>query len=221
MAKNKENNAPVAITPENIVDQRKAGNILTPELKKLMDEQNQKEKDEKIVRETRRRITFIGYKFDSGMVELKKIRAMDNLALYNTRQQGRLMRFLTGFTVTEQILNEFVAKTEDDVLMLEKVDLKKAAIILLVPSTDKDGKTTRTEQEFKVGDVVPAVIDYVEFDEGLEKLSKNLVEHQRKIEEQYLSDMNVIKKAAGEYWSEDWRYAVRIITGNGANVPRW
>lgn len=221
MAKNKENNAPVAITPENIVDQRKAGNILTPELKKLMDEQNQKEKDEKIVRETKRRITFIGYKFDSGMVELKKMRAMDDLALYNTRQQGRLMRFLTGFTVTEQVLNEFAAKTEDDVLGIEKVDTKKAVIILLVPSTDKDGKATRAEQEFKVGDTVPAVIDYIEFDEGLEKLRKNLTERQKKIEEQYRSDMDVIKKAAGEYWSEDWRYAARIITGDGAQQSRW
>ena len=63
MAKeNKKSEAPVAITPENIVDQRKAGNILTPELKKIMDEQTQKEKDEKVIRETKRRIAFIGFK---------------------------------------------------------------------------------------------------------------------------------------------------------------
>ena len=210
----------VAITPENIIDQRKAGNLLTPELKKMMDEQTQKEKDDKIVRETKRRINYIGFRFDSGMIELKKMRAMDDLALYNTRQQGRLMRFLTGFDVTEQIVNEFAAKTEDDVLQLEKVD--KNALVLLVPETGKDGKTTRKEVTFKVGDSVPAIIDYNEFDDGLEKLQKNLQERQNKIEKQYKDDMLVIKKAAGEYWRDDWMYAARIITSSGmSDGSRW
>ena len=220
MAKNNNPSASVALTPENVVEQVKAGNRMTPELKKLMDEKNKKEKDEKIIRETNRRIEFIGFKFNSGLVELKKMRAMDNLALYNTRQQGRLMRFLTGFVIDEQILNEFAAKTEDDVLCLEKV--KDGKLIILVPETDKDGKTVRKETTFKVGDEVPAIIDYNEFDDGLEKLQKNLRERQEKIEKQYSEDMLVIKKAAGEYWRDDWMYAARVITGNGATeCRRW
>ena len=220
MAKDKKNEAPVALTPENVVEQIKAGNRMTPELKKLMDEQKQKEKDEKILRETSRRIEFIGFKFNSGLVELKKMRAMDDLALYNTRQQGRLMRFLTGFVVTEQIVEEFAAKTEDDVLQLEKVE--KDTLIILMPETDKDGKTTRKETTFKIGGEVPAVIDYNEFDDGLEKLQKNLRDRQEKIEKQYNEDMLVIKKAAGEYWRDDWMYAARVITGRGQEGgSRW
>lgn len=215
----KKNETPVVITPENIVDQRKAGNILTPDLKKIMDEQTKKEKDEKVIRETKRRITFIGFKFDSGMVELKKMRAMDDLALYNTRQQGRLMRFLTGFVVTEQIINEFAGKTEDDVLQLEKVE--KDTLVLQIPEIGKDGKTTRKETTFKVGDEVPAIIDYNEFDDGLEKLQKNLRDRQDKIEKQYNEDMLVIKKAAGEYWRDDWMYAARIITSTGISKDRY
>ena len=218
MAKNNNASAPVALTPENVVEQVKAGNRMTPELKKLMDEKNKKEKDEKIIRETNRRIEFIGFKFNSGMVELKKMRAMDDLALYNTRQQGRLMRFLAGFVATEQIVNEFAAKTEDDVLCLEKV--KDGKLIILVPETDDKGKTTRKEVTFKVGDEVPAIIDYNEFDDGLEKLQKNLRERQEKIEKQYNEDMLVIKKAAGEYWCDDWMYAARVITGSGATEGR-
>lgn len=218
MAKNNNASAPVALTPENVVEQVKAGNRMTPELKKLLDEKKQKEKDEKIIRETNRRIEFIGFKFNSGLVELKKMRAMDDLALYNTRQQGRLMRFLTGFVASEQIINEFAAKTEDDVLCLEKV--KDGKLIILVPETDKDGKTTRKEVTFKAGDEVPAIIDYNEFDDGLEKLQKNLRERQEKIEKQYNEDMLVIKKAAGEYWRDDWMYAARVITGNGATNGR-
>lgn len=218
MAKNNNASAPVALTPENVVEQVKAGNRMTPELKKLLDEKKKKEKDEKIIRETNRRIEFIGFKFNSGLVELKKMRAMDDLALYNTRQQGRLMRFLTGFVATEQIINEFAAKTEDDVLCLENV--KEGKLIILVPETDGEGKTTRKEVTFKVGDEVPAIIDYNEFDDGLEKLQKNLRERQEKIEKQYNEDMLVIKKAAGEYWRDDWMYAARVITGNGATNGR-
>lgn len=220
MAKNNNASAPVALTPENVVEQVKAGNRMTPELKKLLDEKKKKEKDEKIIRETNRRIEFIGFKFNSGLVELKKMRAMDDLALYNTRQQGRLMRFLTGFVATEQIINEFAAKTEDDVLCLENVNVKEGKLIILVPETDGEGKTTRKEVTFKVGDEVPAIIDYNEFDDGLEKLQKNLRERQEKIEKQYNEDMLVIKKAAGEYWRDDWMYAARVITGNGATNGR-
>jgi hypothetical protein len=155
------------------------------------------------------------------MVELKKMRAMDDLALYNTRQQGRLMRFLTGFTLTDQIVNEFAAKTEDDVLKLEKVDAKAHTLILMVPEADKDGKISRVEKTFKAGEEVPAIIDYMEFDDGLDVLQKNLKERQDKIEKQYKDDMLVIKKAAGEYWRDDWQYAARIITGDGAQSSRW
>lgn len=219
MAKETKNAAEeVMITPENIVEQRKAGNRLTPELKKLMDEKNQKEKDDKIIRETNRRISYIGFKFDSGMIELKKMRAMNDLALYNTRQQGRLMRFLTGFTLTEQILKEYAAKTEDDVLKLEKVE--KDVLILMIPEQDKDGKTIRKETKFKVGDEIPAIIDYNDFDDGLEALQKNLKERQDKIEKQYNEDMLVIKKAAGEYWRDDWMYSARVITSTGAEGIR-
>jgi hypothetical protein len=143
---------------------------------------------------------------------------MDDLALYNTRQQGRLMRFLTGFVATEQIINEFAAKTEDDVLKLEKVE--KGALILLVPEVNKEGKITRSEKTFKVGDEVPAIIDYNDFDDGLEALQKNLKERQDKIEKQYQSDMLVIKKAAGEYWRDDWMYRVRVVSGDGVSDGR-
>jgi hypothetical protein len=218
MAKDNKTQEPVVLTPDNIVEQRKAGNILTPELRKKMEEDNKKEKDEKIIRETNRRISYIGFKHDSGLIELKKMRAMDDLALYNTRQQGRLMRFITGFTLTDQVLHEYAEKTADDVLQLEKVE--KDTLVLLVPESDKNGKVTRKETKFKVGDDVPAIIDYNEFDDGLEKLQKNLRERQEKIEKQYNEDMLVIKKAAGEYWRDDWMYNVRVVSGTGASTDR-
>lgn len=221
MAKEKKETTPVVITPENIVEQRMAGNILTPELRKKMEEENKEQKDKNIIRETNRRISYIGFRFDSGMVELKRMRAMEGLALYNTRQQGRLMRFLTGFVATEQIISEYAAKTEDDVLKLEKADVKAGTITILIPETDKNGKVTTKEMTFKAGDEVPAVIDYFKFDEGLEILKKNIKDRQDAIEKQYVDDMTIIKKAAGEYWQEDWRYAVRVISSTGAKESRY
>ena len=215
MAKETKNVESVEITPENIVEQRKAGNILTPELKKLMDEKNKKEKDDKIIRETNRRCTYIGFKVDSGILEQKKMKANWELSKYNTTQLDRLMRMVAGFVVTAATI-EHAKHYEDDVLKLEKVDKDKNTLIILVPETDKDGKIVRKEKTFKVGDEVPAVIDYAEFDDGTEVLYKNLVERQKKIDEQYKKDVTDIKKAAGEYWSDDWMYNARVVSADGS-----
>lgn len=215
MGKETKNVESVEITPENIVEQRKAGNILTPELKKLMDEKNKKEKDDKIIRETNRRCTYIGFKVDSGILEQKKMKANWELSKYNTTQLDRLMRMVAGFVVTAATI-EHAKHYEDDVLKLEKVDKDKNTLIISVPETDKDGKIVRKEKTFKVGDEVPAVIDYAEFDDGTEVLYKNLVDRQKKIDEQYKKDVTDIKKAAGEYWSDDWMYNARVVSADGS-----
>ena len=215
MAEKTKNVESVEITPENIVEQRKAGNILTPELKKLMDEKNKKEKDDKIIRETNRRCTYIGFKVDSGILEQKKMKANWELSKYNTTQLDRLMRMVAGFVVTAATI-EHAKHYEDDVLKLEKVDKDKNTLIILVPETGKDGKIVRKEKTFKVGDEVPAVIDYAEFDDGTEILYKNLVDRQKKIDEQYKKDVTDIKKAAGEYWSDDWMYNARVVSADGS-----
>lgn len=215
MGRETKNVESVEITPENIVEQRKAGNILTPELKKLMDEKNKKEKDDKIIRETNRRCTYIGFKVDSGILEQKKMKANWELSKYNTTQLDRLMRMVAGFVVTAATI-EHAKHYEDDVLKLEKVDKDKNTLIILVPETDKDGKIVRKEKTFKVGDEVPAVIDYAEFDDGTEVLYKNLVDRQKKIDEQYKKDVTDIKKAAGEYWSDDWMYNARVVSADGS-----
>jgi hypothetical protein len=180
-----------------------------------MDEKNKKEKDDKIIRETNRRCTYIGFKVDSGILEQKKMKANWELSKYNTTQLDRLMRMVAGFVVTAATI-EHAKHYEDDVLKLEKVDKDKNTLIILVPETDKDGKIVRKEKTFKVGEEVPAVIDYAEFDDGTEILYKNLVDRQKKIDEQYKKDVTDIKKAAGEYWSDDWMYNARVVSADGS-----
>lgn len=212
MAKENKNNQPVVITAENVIEERQKGNVLTPELRAKMDAEVKEANDKKVIAEVKARTTKIGYMVDLGLVEQRNSKELSKMAGYNTRQLGRLQRFLTGFVVTEQIVTEF-AKTKDNVLELEKLDNEKnpKALIIMVPAAD--GK--REEKTFKVGDTVPAIIDYNEFDDGLIKLKKNLEEMESEARKKYNKELIIIQKAAGEYWREDWRWNMRVVTANG------
>lgn len=216
MAKEKENK-PVSITADNVIEQAKAGNTLTPELKAKMDAELKDEKDKQIVREVKSRYAKIAYNVGIGLVNLRKMRAFEAASLYNMRQQGRLQRFLCGFDVTEQVIEEF-AKTPDDVLELEKLDEKKKVLIIKVLKSD--GKT-REEKEFKVGDHVNAVVDFTEFDKALIKLEENLKKKIREANDVHTEETKVIQQAAGEYWRSDWTYNVRVVGLDGISSRGW
>jgi len=215
MAK-KEEKKPVVLTPENVVEEAKKGNTLTPELREKMEKELKEQKDERILREVKARHAKIGYLVGIGLVNVKKMRGYADVALYNIRQQGRLQRFLCGFEVTEQVVNEF-AKTPDDILELETLDEKKS--ILKIKILKEDGKT-REEKEFKVGDTVPAIIDYTEFDKALVKLEENLSKKTREVDNQHKEDTKVLEQAAGEYWRSDWRYNVHVVGLDGVSNGR-
>jgi hypothetical protein len=215
MAK-KEEKKPVILTPENVVEEAKKGNTLTPELRQKMEEELKEQKDKRILSEVKARHAKIGYLVGIGLINVKKMRAYADTSLYNIRQQGRLQRFLCGFEVTEQVVTEF-AKTPDDVLELEVLDEKKSTLKIKV--LKEDGKT-REEKEFKVGDTVPAIIDYTEFDNALVKLEDNLNKRMKDIDKQYREDSTVLEQAAGEYWRSDWRYNVHVVTNDGLSNRR-
>lgn len=211
MAKEKETNKPVVITVDNVVEEAKKGNTMTADLTAKMKAELKDEKDKRIIREVKSRYAKISYNVGMGLVHVRKSRSRDDIALYNIRQQGRLQRFLCGFEVTEQVMNEF-AKTPDDILELETLDEKKSVLKLKV--FKEDGKT-REEKEFKVGDSVPALIDFTEFDKALVKLNEKLRNKVKEVEDKFKDEVKVIQQAAGEYWRSDWAYDIRIITENG------
>lgn len=206
----------VVLTADNVVEEAKKGNTLTPELKAKMDQELKDEKDKQIIYEVKRRHSKIAYILGMSLVHKRKMNRYNDLSTYNVRQLGRLERFLCGFTVTEQIVNEF-ARTEDDVLALETLDEKKK--VLKIKVLKDDGKT-REEKEFKVGDTVPAVIDFSEFDKGTQKLDENLRKKKQEIENLHVDDVNVIRQAAGDYWCSDWAYNLRIVTMDGLDRAR-
>lgn len=203
MAKDKEkqNNQPAPITVENVVEEAKKGNTITPDLTAKMQEELKDEKDKRIIREVKSRFQKIAYNVAIGLVNVRKARRMEATALYNIRQQGRLQRLLCGFTVTEQVVEEF-AKTPDDILELEVLN-------------EKDKSLTIEEKTFKIGDTVPATIDYTEFDKGLSKLEEKLRSQIKETENLFKDEVKTIQQAAGEYWRSDWVYDIRVVTPDG------
>lgn len=206
---------PVALTAENVVEQAKLGNIMTPEMVEKMNQELKDEKDKETIAETKCRCTKIGYVVSMSLVHKRKSSDYNDMSTYNIRQLGRLQRFLTGFVVTEQIVGEF-ARTPDDVLELETLDEKEKTLTIKMPAAD--GK--REEKKFKVGDTVPAVISYIDFDKGLKELEKKLQEKRNTIENKHRDEVQAIRQAAGEYWRSDWQYNLKIVTMDGLGNAR-
>lgn len=207
MAKEKkeEKKVPTSLTSENVVEQAKLGNTMSLELKEKMEAQLKESKEKQQIGEISMRYQKVAYRINKGLVDLRRSKKQHEIALYNVRQQGRLSRFLTGFTVTEIILNEY-AKTEDDVLKLES--LKDGALVIKVL---KDDGKSREEKSFKLGDNVPAIIDIVDFDEGVSILAKNLRKRIEEADAEHTKNVKVIEAATGDYWNNDWRYDLRTV----------
>lgn len=215
--KTKKETKPVVLTQENVIDQAKAGNIMTTDMVNKMNEELKDEKDKKIIAETKRRYTKIAYVRGMSLVHKRKSSDYDNLSTYNIRQLGRLERFLCGFTVTDIIVDEF-ARTKDDILELEVLDEKKKTLTIQVPIAE--GK--REAKEFKVGDVVPPIISYIEFDTAVEKLEKKLRDKRKEIEDKHVEEVKTIQQAAGEWYCSDWSYNLKIVTMDGfQNARGW
>jgi hypothetical protein len=190
---------------------------MTTDMVNKMNEELKGEKDKQIIAETKRRFTKIAYVCDMSLVHKRKSSDYNNMSTYNIRQLGRLQRFLCGFTVTDIIVDEF-ARTKDDILELEVLDEKKKTLTIQIPV----GEGKREAKEFKVGDVVPPVISYVEFDTAVEKLEKKLREKRNEIEKKHEEEVKIIKQAAGEYYCSDWSCNLKIVTMEGfQNARGW
>lgn len=197
MAKEKQTKE-VILTEENIVVELEKKNRMTTALTKEMLEEIKKEKDDRIRNQVRSRFLKATYQRDLALLQRKYSKKKSEIALYKIRQTGRLVRFLTGFTVDESTLE--YAKTEDDVFKIETLNEKDKTITLVV-----DKKSSKKET-FKVGDEAPATIDVVDYDNLLNDLQAKISEMQSKAEEEHNTNCNKLRLAYGEYWNNDWRW---------------
>lgn len=157
-------------------------------------EEIKKESDENTVREMKARFQKAQYSIESSLLGMRRDKEKAEVSRMRLTVMDRLARLMMGFVVTDEIIAR--AKHHDDTLFgIEKIDVKAKTI-----SITKDGKTTT----YKVGDSVPAVIDYVDYDSMLEKVKKEVADLSEKADKKYDGYNKKLQAKYNNYWNRSW-----------------
>lgn len=157
-------------------------------------EEIKKESDENIVREMKARFQKAQYSIESSLLGMRHDKEKAEVSRMRLTVMDRLARLMMGFVVTDEIIAR--AKHHDDTLFgIEKIDVKAKTI-----SITKDGKATT----YKVGDSVPAVIDYVDYDSMLEKVKKEVADLSEKVDKKYDAYNKKLQAKYNNYWNRSW-----------------
>jgi hypothetical protein len=134
------------------------------------------------------------YSIESSLLGMRRDKEKAEVSRMRLTVMDRLARLMMGFVVTDEIIAR--AKHHDDTLFgIEKVDVKDKTI-----SITKDNKTTT----YKVGDSVPAVIDYVDYDSMLEKVKKEVADLSEKADKKYDGYNKKLQAKYNNYWNRSW-----------------
>lgn len=199
MAKNDEKKAAQAaetnVSVENIYESLDKAVVATDEsLPEKVREEIKKESDENTVREMKMRFQKANYTIESSLLGMRRDKDKAEVSRMRLTVMDRLARFMMGFQVTKEIIAR--AKHHDDSLFgIEKVDAKAETI-----SITKDGKSTT----YKVGDSVPAIIDYVDYDEMLEKVKKEVSKLSDEADKKYDTYNKKLQAKYNNYWNRSW-----------------
>lgn len=200
MAEKKENKNAAAqpaenVSVENIYESLDKAVVATDgNLPAKVLEEIKKESDERTVAEMKSRYQKAQYSIESSLLGMRRDKEKAEVSRMRLTIMDRLARLMMGFTVTKEVIGR--AKHHDDTLFgIEKVDAKAETI-----SITKDGKTTT----YKVGETVPAVIDYVDYDNMLEKVKKEVSKQTNAADEKYDTYNKKLQAKYGNYWSRSW-----------------
>lgn len=201
MAKEKENkksaeNAPTAVTVDNIREKLDKASLARTELAEDVLKKIQEEKDENTKSRMKNRIQQANYKVDETLLKLRYQRDIADIQKQEMAHVGRLKRFLCGFEVTEQAI-EYANGAPDTIFNFETVDKDKKTIAI-----KKDGKET----VYKIGDKVPPLIDYVDYDNYKEKVKEFVRKATQEADKVRAAYNEKLRAAYGEYWNSEWRY---------------
>lgn len=199
MAKNDEKKAAQAaetnVSVENIYESLDKAVVATDEsLPEKVREEIKKESDENTVREMKMRFQKANYTIESSLLGMRRDKDKAEVSRMRLTVMDRLARFMMGFQVTKEVIAR--AKHHDDSLFgIEKVDAKAETITIT-----KDGKSTT----YKVGDSVPAIIDYVDYDEMLEKVKKEVSKLSDEADKKYDTYNKKLQAKYNNYWNRSW-----------------
>ena len=198
---NKENkNAAQAVenvSVENIYESLDKAVVATDEsLPAKVMEEIKKESDENTVREMKNRYQKAQYSIDSSLLIMRRDKEKAEVSRMRLTIIDRLARLMMGFQVTKEVIAN--AKHHDDSLFgIEKVDAKAETITITNP---KDKKATT----YKIGDSVPAIIDYVDYDEMLSKVKEEVNKLCKEADKKYDTYNNKLQAKYGNYWNRSW-----------------
>lgn len=183
------------VSVENIYESLDKANVATDEsLPEKVREEIKKESNENTVREMKVRYQKANYTIESSLLGMRRDKDKAEVSRMRLTVMDRLARFMMGFQVTKEIIAR--AKHHDDSLFgIEKVDAKAETI-----SITKDGKSTT----YKVGDSVPAIIDYVDYDEMLEKVKKEVSKLSDEADKKYDTYNKKLQAKYNNYWNRSW-----------------
>ena len=189
--------ATTVVSSENIRESLDNASLGSIEMAKNALEKIKKDRDEKTQKEMMVRFQKASYRVDQGYLKLRRERDIEKIQKEELVHRDRLARLLMGWTVTEEKLNQ-ASKAEDTLFEKETIDVKAKTVTVVLP--DKSKKT------FKVGEEVPPVIDYVDYDTLFEKITENTRKQTQKADDEHNQYTKKLDAKYGDYWAPSWKY---------------
>lgn len=197
MAKEKETKktTDVAVASvDNIREQLDNASLGRTELAKAAMEKLKKDHDETTQRNMMSRFEKASYKIDSSLLKLRRERDIAKIQKEELAHVDRICRFMMGFTVTEEVIQH--ASGAEDIFEKEKVDEKNKTITI----KGTDGK----EKTYKLGEEVPPIIDYVDYDDLLKKINDNTRKQISEVDKVHDSYTKKLRAKYDEYYDYSW-----------------
>lgn len=197
MAKEKEikKSTDVAVASvDNIREQLDNASLGRTELAKAAMEKLKKDHDETTQRNMMNRFEKANYKIDSSLLKLRRERDIAKIQKEELSHVDRICRFMMGFTVTEEVIQH--ASGAEDIFEKEKVDEKNKTITI----KGTDGK----EKTYKLGEEVPPVIDYVDYDDLLKKINDNTRKAINEVDKVHDGYTKKLRAKYDEYYDYSW-----------------
>lgn len=159
-------------------------------------EELKKESDENTINQIKNRFQKAQYTIDNGFLKQRRQKEIAKIAANELTMVDRIARLLMGFVVNDETI-EHAKHCPDTLFGIEKVDEKAGTISITV-----NGKETT----YKKGESVPAVIDYVDYDEHLEKIKNEVRKLNKAAEEEYDKYAKKLQAKYNQYWNSSWWY---------------
>lgn len=193
--------APVIVDVDNIRENLGKGILVTTEINEEIEKEIQKEKDDRTKYEAKRRVLKARYQVYMGLLKLRHERDISDIQHEELSQIDRLARFLMGFVFNCGDLKFRHAddkKLPDTLFEKEKIDFDKKTIEIVLA----DGK----KKTFKDGEKVPAVINYVDYDEFRRKITEDTRKKIAKADGVHADAVRNLDAEFGEYYDCSWRW---------------